>query len=135
MEVSGLSHWDYVNLVGHYHKLSEGELISPEVYEKGYTEAQIKHLEQRAKEQRGFNRIKSLDLLFQGSLQEYEYSQFNYVMTIYNQYKIGMLPFEGPLADQPAQIIDIMSVISQLQFEAEKRQRDEYERQQKRRAR
>ena len=107
-------------------------MIDPAIYERGYTEAQIKIMEERAKKEHSFDTFKSVNLLFTGSIDKYEYDQLGYVLTLFRQSKVGNLPFRGSTSEQPAQIIEIFGVLEQLEFEANQKAQAEAKREQQR---
>lgn len=51
--------------------------------------------------------------------ESFQHPLMGYFLTTQAAYEKGMLPFDGGLMDQPAQIMDIISLISQLQSERE----------------
>lgn len=48
-------------------------------------------------------------------------------MQAFQQYKNGIMPFDGALLDQPAKVIEIFSLLEQLQAEREEKLRKEAE--------
>lgn len=128
MSVSGISERDYALLLGHYARITNNNSISPDVYDRGYTEEQLRVLEQKHVERLKGTVVRILNLEFSGSLEQFDYPNFDYVMTLFSAYdRQGILPFQGSLAEQPAQIIDIFSILTQIQFETQVRSRKEYE--------
>ena len=134
MTVSGLSDWEYVSIVGHYNKLNQKPSVDPKLLARGYTEDQLAELEKRLGKTPG--EWMSLNLHFKVRSERFDYPLFNYVISLFNQYhKNGVLPYSGPLADQPAKIIEIFEVLEQLQYEREEQIRKDHERQAKRQER
>lgn len=77
--------------------------------------------------------IISCKLCIKGSLAKFEYPYFDYVSTLFYKYKEnGMLPFPGSLSEQPAKIIEIFEVLSQLDFERQQKLVKEQQREQAR---
>lgn len=54
---------------------------------------------------------------FKRPLEEYKYPYFGYVLTLFNKYSEGVLPYPGALANQPAQIIEIFNTLESLDVE------------------
>lgn len=75
--------------------------------------------------------IISLNLHFNTDMSRFNYPMFNYVFRLYDRYnEAGILPFEGSHSDQPAQIIEIFSVLEQLQLETQKEIHEQQQRKQ-----
>jgi hypothetical protein len=73
----------------------------------------------------------SCNLHLKGSLEQWDYPIFGFIITLFNQYnKFGSLPFKGRLTDQPAKIIEIFDLLSQLDSEAQLKHKQDLERQQ-----
>lgn len=77
----------------------------------------------------------SCELEFNDDFKNYpKYNHFNFVMTasyVFN--KNGILPFDGPLGSQPAQIMEILETIMALDSERENDARLKAERDSKKR--
>lgn len=78
-----------------------------------------------------FNQVKSCGVTFT-KLVDLPCPHFGTYLTLYNAYKRGTLPFEGSFADQPAQIIDVYTLLDQLYHEAEVKAREDAKRKQNR---
>lgn len=122
MRVSSLSLVDYVNLIGHYNRIQNGPTIDPRIYERGYTAEQIKAMEEKQRIEQGT--ISSLNIKFTGPIDEFNYTQFAYVYTLFKYNKNGTLPFPGSLSDQPAQIMEIFNTLESLEVENQQRELD-----------
>jgi hypothetical protein len=119
MSESGLTDWEYVSLVGHYHGLNEQK---QELKDRGYSDAVLKHLRKQKT-----TLVESLNVKFTSDGIVYPY--FNYVITLYFAYKNnGILPFDGCLADQPAKIIEIFNTLDALTAETQQKAAKEQER-------
>lgn len=116
MEVSTLSEYDRACLVAKYNSLYKKETIDPKLFENR-TEAEIKYLR---KSLGGAVQISS-GLEFTKEFKEYpEYNHFNFVMMASHVFnKAGTLPFQGSLSDQPAQFMEILEVLFELDAERE----------------
>lgn len=104
-------------LVAKYNSLYTKQTIDPKIFEKGYSEQQIKFMRTQIGDQ--FNI--SCDMKFTKPYEEYpEYGHFNFVMNAYHCFsQSGVLPFDGPLSKQPAQIMEIFDTLLQLNNERE----------------
>lgn len=51
--------------------------------------------------------------------ESFQHPQLGYFMSIYQNYEKGILPFSGGLMDQPAQIVELLGLISNLHSERE----------------
>lgn len=66
--------------------------------------------------------IRSGNFIFHKCLCNFRNDSFSYYMQLYNSYKLGMLPFEGSVSDQPAAIMEAFSVIDRLQNERQEQE-------------
>lgn len=130
MDLSSVTYWEMVNLVGHYNKLIYGESVDPRLLTRGFTEDQIKQMQ---KSRKGGNiEIISCNLHFKGTLDQWDHPHFGYYITLFDQYyKHGTLPFPGAHADQPAKIMEIFDLLTQLTAERDEKNRKEQEQKQK----
>lgn len=118
-------------LIGNYQNIS-GDDREQKLRERGYSEGQIKvALADNPAESKT---VTSLNVRFNTN-QAIKYPYFSYVFTLYLRYRDGILPYEGPLTDQPAKIIDMFNILEQLQHETEVKQRKEAEKENKKRGR
>ena len=67
------------------------------------------------------NELISCGLYFTGGLHKYDLPFFSYLLTLYEKYKQGTLPFPGSMSEQPAQIVEIFQVFDQLDFEKQEK--------------
>jgi len=128
MRISTLSVNDYVNLIGHYNRIQEGPTIDPRLLDR--FKDQPERLEQiKAQAMSGKTRHqKSLNVVFKKPLEEFEYLPFGYVYSLYRKYSDhGVLPFEGPLANQPAQIMEVFNTLDGIESEYQEKARREAE--------
>jgi hypothetical protein len=66
----------------------------------------------------GTKHIKSLNVVFKNPIENYNYPQFGYVYTLFKKYsEQGVLPFQGSMADQPAQVIEIFNTLDGIESE------------------
>lgn len=83
----------------------------------------------------GVTRERSAGIEFSREFKEYPpYGHFNFVMTCgYTHIKSGNLAFPGGIADQPAQIMEIIELINILESERETDARRKAEKESKKR--
>lgn len=111
--------------------MTEKESIDPGIYERGFTPEQIAKIQEKIDSGKSREAV-IMGYQFTGDLERFNFSQFNFVMTAFQLYnQNGTLPFPGSLSEQPAQIMDIMTVLEQIKFEVEAKQRRKMEREQK----
>lgn len=134
LEISKLSDYDYICIVATYNNAGV-ESRESDLASRGYSKAAIDALNKQIAEKTKAIQIRSLNVKLSGDLSRYHYPYMEFIITAYHQFEVGTLPFEGCLADQPAQIIEIFNVLEQLKFEAQKRAHVEAEREAKRKQR
>ena len=117
MNISRLSTVEYINIVGEYNFQIHGSSIDPAIYERGYTPAQLEMVKKTIIPKE----IKSCNLLITSPLEEFSFKGFDYIFGLYSQYKKGILPFPGPLTEQPARIIEIFNLFEQLEHEYQRK--------------
>lgn len=116
--ISSLSTSEFILLVGHFnHAAADKPEIDPKLEGRGYSPEVLASVnkEVRAK----FTPVVSLGLRFTRPLSDYKFSQFSYAMLLHENYERGLLPFEGPVSEQPAQVMDVLRTIQSLRFEQE----------------
>lgn len=75
---------------------------------------------QAVRAQAKFNPVTTLNLTFSKPFKEFEFDQFGFVATLFNQFdKHGTLPYSGSLTEQPNKIIEAFNVIKALNAEQE----------------
>jgi hypothetical protein len=121
LKISRMSTLEYINIVGEYNYHVHGSNIDPDIYNRGYSQEAIKIMEQRATPKE----IVSCNLKITKPLEDFQFKGFDYVYGLYNHFKSGILPFDGPLSEQPARIIEIFNLFTQLENEAQERARKE----------
>lgn len=72
--------------------------------------------------------VTSCGLKFTTQLSRFKYPYFGYVLTLFENYERGQLPFEGAVSEQPAQIMEILAALQNLKFERDKKQLEKMER-------
>ena len=129
MKLSTFSTYEYIQLVGHYNRLQMKDRVDPRLLTRGFTEEQLKEMQKRMGKVP--DEIISLNLHMKTDLSKMVYVPFNYVFRLYDRYiEAGVLPFDGTHSDQPAQIIEIFSVLEQLQMETRQKTHEEHMRKQ-----
>lgn len=120
-----------MNIVGNYQKVQEPE--GPNLHSRGYSKEALLELERQMHEQGKSTKYRCLNLSLPGPLNQYCYPLLGYVVTLHKSFTDnGVLPFSGPLADQPAKIIEIFNTLDSLNHENETRIREQQERENKR---
>ena len=116
LDISILSDYDRASIVAQYNSLYKRETIDPKIF-KNRTEAQIKYLRKTM----GTTTQISCNLEFTKDFKEYpEYGHFNFIMMASHTFnKSGIPPFSGSLSEQPAQIMDILEILFELDSERE----------------
>ena len=131
MELSILSSFEMANLIGSYYKLSKKDSVDPRLLERGYTPEQIAILMKQPITQK--TNIISCGLKITGDLDQFKEPGLNFYLSAFHAYDTsGILPFPGTFSEQPAKILDIFDIMSQLKFDEEDRIRKETERELKR---
>ena len=99
-----------------YNSLYHRESIDPKIFQNR-TEAEIKYL----RKSMGALAQSSCGMQFDKDYKEYpEYNHFNFVMMASHVYnKSGTLPFPGSLSEQPAQMMEVLEVLFELDAERE----------------
>lgn len=128
-EISTISEYEYVSIIGNYNNVGEDD-EEQALRDRGFDENSIRYA---LKDKQGTS-FKSLNVSFH-TKNNFKYPYFSYIITLFNQYKAGMLPFPGCLTEQPAKIIEIFDVLSQLQYEYEEKSRKKIEKESKKRER
>lgn len=121
MIISTFNIQDYVQLLGHYTKLKSGPTIDPRLLDRYANDPKRLDLIKQQMEKKTPKRHKALNVIFKKPIENFNYDQFAYVYTLYIQYQKGVNPFQGPLADQPAQIMEIFNTLSALEHEEQQR--------------
>lgn len=123
MSISGLSTFEVCSLVANYNDLWDGDKnkVSSALAGRGYTPEQLAQAVGKFEER--FNPVESCGLRFTKPFGHLKFDSLAYVLTLFENYERGCLPFVGSVHEQPAQIIEIFSVLKQLKYEAESKAR------------
>lgn len=126
-----MSDSEYVLLIGNYQHLLRGEKeqVDSRLAERGYSEAAMKAVETKVKVDTGS--VVSMGIKFKRHLSQFRYPLMSYVLTLFEGYERGVLPYQGSLADQPFKIIEIFNLLTHLKLEQEGRRLREQEKQRK----
>ncbi len=119
LDISSLSDTQFVTLVAHYNDLFLGDTnkISSEVKSRGYSEAALAEIKNHKRLK--FEAIESCGLRFTQPFDHLKFKSLNYVLTLYDNYVRGCLPYPGSVSEQPAQIMEIFSVVEAIRREQE----------------
>jgi hypothetical protein len=130
MEISSVSLFEYISIVGHYNKLVLDKKVDPRLLSRGYSDQALAEL--KSKMGKLPSEIISLDVHFKRGVEQFEIEYFGYAMTLFDAYdRLGILPYSGSFSDQPAKIIEIFGVLEQLKFERQQNQQEQHEREMK----
>lgn len=130
MRISSLDEIEFVKIVATYNNAGNEQTTEKELSDSGYTKEQLEQVRLIRKGKKVG--IKSCGLYFTRDLSEFNCEKFNYYFLLFQNYERGNLPFEGTIADQPAQIIEIFNTFQMLRAEQEDKARKQIERQSKR---
>lgn len=116
LKYAALSDYDRACLVAKYNSLYKRETIDPKIFENR-TEAEIKYLR---KSLGNVSQI-SCGLEFSKDFKEYpDFEHFNFSMLAAHVFeKSGTLTFPGSVSEQPAQFMEIIETIMELNAERE----------------
>lgn len=127
-EISSLTDYEYAQIVGQFNQVNGSGDFEKKLKDRGYTDAAIAEYKKRNNNSMIIN---SLNLKFTTS-DKMEYNLFDYTYTLFDAYeRKGLTPFNGPVSEQPAKIMEIFSVYRALENEYEKRAMEEHRREQK----
>lgn len=123
--LSGLSNYDFVCLVAHYNDIANGakSKVDSRLEGRGFTPEQLAHVTKKFSER--FTPIVSCRLKFTKPFGHLKFGPMSYVLTLFENYERGCLPFPGVISEQPAQIMEVFSVLSALKRESEIRSTSE----------
>lgn len=118
MDISTLSFVDTVNIIANFHNIYYGKTktTSSDLKARGYNEETIKVLSKNVQSLA----IESCGVRIKGDVSKLSYEFFDHVMHLFDGYEKGILPFEGSLSDQPAQIMQIFTLVNLLKLEHKK---------------
>jgi hypothetical protein len=130
MEISSVSLFEYISIIGHYNKLVLDKKVDPRLLSRGYSEQALAELKNKMGKLP--SEVISLDVHFKTGVEQYNIEYFGYIMTTFDAYdRLGILPHNGSFSDQPAKIIEIFGILEQLKLERQKQYQDEHEREMK----
>ena len=128
--MGSLSGYDRARIVAHYNWVNKatGD-IDPKLFE-GRTEAEIKYLRKTV----GTTMSVSCGIEFSVEYKDVpRYEHFNFIIMAKHLFnKSGQLPFSGSLDNQPAQIMEILELLFELDSEREEQARQKQKREQSR---
>lgn len=105
---------DFINLSATYYNLLTGNKeADQELKDRGYTSEQINAVNKNKKS----TEIKFNGLVFTKSLKSFHYPLIGYALLLLENYELGNLPFGGTISDQPAQVMEIITVLRNIQSE------------------
>lgn len=118
-KISTLSTEDYVNIVASYGHAASGYKaeVDPTLLSRGYTAEALALTKKIAPTV--FTPVTSCGLRFTKHLSKFKYPLFGYALVLFENYERGQLPFEGSVADQPAQVMELFALLQNLRNERE----------------
>lgn len=122
LSISELGTTDFVNFVGQYnHALSGGrDQVDSSLSSRGYAPEVLEAARKQALA--SFQPVTSCGLKFTKHLSHFKYPLFGYALLLFENYEKGLLPFEGSVAEQPAQVMDLFGLIQNLKAEQQTKQ-------------
>lgn len=118
MDTSSVNTIDYINIVGNYTSILNGDEDDESVLRaRGYTQEQIN----RATKTKIFTPISTQGLKFTAPLIRFKYPLLGYTLTLLKNYEKGNLPFPGAISEQPAQVMDILSLLQLVNLDFQNR--------------
>jgi hypothetical protein len=112
-----LSSFDRLCIVNQYNTVLKKKGSTATLNDRGYTEQQLKFLRKNL----GSTMIHSAGIEITGDRSLIpDYNHFGFIITVFYSYqRSGQLPFSGGSAEQPAQIMEIFELLSELDAERE----------------
>jgi hypothetical protein len=119
MEISTLADEDFVRFVAHYNHLllNPKKKVNPKLKDRGYSDEAL--AEAKLDKRQKFQPVESCGLRFTKPFDHLSFEPFSYVLTLFENYSRGCLPFPGSVSEQPAQIMEFFSVIETIRREQE----------------
>lgn len=109
MQVSSLNSSDHVKLVANYYNVFCSEKSKQKIDESKYNPEAVKLMHQERIKR--FIPIEYCGIRFSKPFEDIVYDNFDTAIIVLDNYKKGILPFQGGILDQPAQIVEILSVM------------------------
>lgn len=110
-DISGISEYDWVYLSANYYSLLTGEQDQDaNLKARGYSPEQIKF----AKQKKQAVSTTVGPLRFTRPTIEFKYPNISYVLTLFQNYEKGLLPFPGSVSEQPAQIMEVFNLLRNI---------------------
>lgn len=130
MEISSVSGFEYISIIGHYNKLTLDKQVDPRLLSRGYSEQALE--EMKSKMSKLPSEVISLDLHFKSGIEQFEYEYFGFLVTSFDAYdRLGILPYPGSFVEQPAKIIELFGIVEQLKTERQNKQQEEHNKEMK----
>lgn len=133
MDISSLTLAEYARIISSYNAIRLSRSLDPRLKDRGFTDEQLKILREKMKT--SVTEVRSLNIKFTRPIEEFKYSQFGYVLTLYRAYKEhGTLPFPGSISEQPAQFIEILNTIEAVELEFREKELEQQKNKDKRKS-
>jgi hypothetical protein len=128
-EISSITTEDYIKLKGTLYDLANRDFICSECVTKFKGRTDEKEMLRKTKTTRNCETVSTPSMLFQvydlkskrcpGNLFSREVV-FHY--ELFQKFKLGILPFQGSLSDQPNKIIEIFKIIEEWEIDRQKKE-------------
>lgn len=107
-----------MSLVASFHAQEDAEI---DYSKKGYTKEQIEAMQSASSKQK--RSVETLGFIFTKPLTHFKLDNFDYLASLFNNYdKYGNLPFQGPITENPAKVIEIFNIIKALLSEKQSKE-------------
>lgn len=120
MKASSVDLYDYVCIIAEFLCFHDGGKTKDdtELTSRGYSKETIELLQKKMKEP-GVKQFKSCNVNYLVHPSNFKYDLFNYLLVLFENYKKGNLPFPGSVSEQPAQIMELFSLVETVKAEHE----------------
>lgn len=113
LDISSLNLADLATIMANYVSLMRGDKDHDSaLLGRGYTAEQLKAV--KSKKQAA---VEMHGLRFTVPLINFKYERMHYVLILFENYERGILPYPGSVSEQPAQIMEILSLLKTLKQE------------------
>ena len=124
IRLSSVTDYERALVTAQYLSFTNDNGIDPRLFERGYTDEQIKLMRQSM----GDNSVIGGRFKFKNDLKEYRHPDFNFLYSIYDAWHTHhALPFRGSYSEQPNKVIDHFHTLDMLRFETEQKARADAE--------
>lgn len=126
LNLSSLELQTQVGIVAQFNQVSRSS-TEQKLLDRGFSKEQVAYTLNQEK----FNQVNSCGITFTKPV-DVPCPHFGTYLTLYHSFKKGAMPFQGPVTDQPAHIIETFDLLDQLYHEAEVKAREQAKKEAKR---